>query len=101
MDAINIFKYPSKTYFFIEIKFHFFRIWLIQRRIPSLLAHLNCRVYTRIPTLNPKHELILPFINNSIFIELLHNEGYYIVNLLFLLFLNPILNDFSLYMSPM
>jgi len=55
------------------------RIWLIQQRIPSLLAHLNCRVYTRLPALNPKNELILPFLNNSIYIELIHNEGYYIV----------------------
>lgn len=59
---------------------HFFRIWLIQQRIPSLLAHLNCHVYTRIPSLNPKHELISPFINNGIYIELIHNEGYYIVS---------------------
>jgi len=58
----------------------FFRIWLIQQRIPSLLAHLNCRIYTRIPSLNPKNELILPFINNSIYIELIHNEGFYIVS---------------------
>jgi hypothetical protein len=62
---------------------YLFRIWLIQQRIPSLLAHLNCRVYTRLPSLNPKHELILPFINNSIFIELIHNEGYYIVKFFF------------------
>ncbi|CAF4897234.1 unnamed protein product, partial [Rotaria sp. Silwood1] len=55
-----------------------FKIWLIQQRIPSLLAHLNCHVYTRIPSLNPKHELIIPFINNGIYIELIHNEGYYI-----------------------
>ncbi|CAF1461036.1 unnamed protein product [Rotaria sordida] len=25
-----------------------YSIWLIQQRIPSLLAHLNCRIYTRI-----------------------------------------------------
>ncbi|CAF0730411.1 unnamed protein product [Rotaria sp. Silwood1] len=56
-----------------------FKIWLIQQRIPSLLAHLNCHVYTRIPSLNPKHELIIPFINNGIYIELIHNEGYYIL----------------------
>jgi len=62
----------------------FFRIWLIQQRIPSLLAHVNCRVYTRLPSLNLKHELILPFINNSIYIELIHNEGYYIVIFLIL-----------------
>ena len=58
----------------------FNRIWLIQQRIPTLIAHLNCRVYTRIPTLNPKNDLILPFLNSSVFIELIHNEGYYIVN---------------------
>ncbi|CAF1028589.1 unnamed protein product [Rotaria sordida] len=62
IDAINLFK-----------------IWLIQQRIPSLLAHINCHVYTRIPSLNPKHELIIPFINNGIYIELIHNEGYYIL----------------------
>ncbi|CAF0853162.1 unnamed protein product [Rotaria sp. Silwood1] len=56
-----------------------FKIWLIQQRIPSLLAHLNCHIYTRIPSLNPKHELIIPFINNSIYIELIHNEGFYIL----------------------
>ena len=62
----------------IVVLYH--RIWLIQQRIPSLLAHLNCRVYTRLPSLNPKHELIAPFLNNSFYIELLNNEGYYIVN---------------------
>ncbi|CAF2044531.1 unnamed protein product [Rotaria magnacalcarata] len=62
IDAINLFK-----------------IWLIQQRIPSLLAHLNCHIYTRIPSLNPKHELISPFVNNGIYIELIHHEGYYIV----------------------
>ncbi|CAF0807683.1 unnamed protein product [Adineta steineri] len=62
IDAINLFK-----------------IWLIQQRIPSLLAHLNCRVFTRLPSLNPKHELIIPFLHNSIYIELTHNEGYYIL----------------------
>lgn len=56
-----------------------FKIWLIQQRIPPLIAHLNCRVHTRIPSLNPKHELILPFLNSSVFIELIHNEGYYIL----------------------
>lgn len=62
-----------------ETVFLFFRVWLIQQRIPSLLAHVNCRVYTRLPSLNPRHELIAPFINHSIYIELAHNEGYYIV----------------------
>ncbi|CAF2842556.1 unnamed protein product [Rotaria sp. Silwood2] len=62
IDAINLFK-----------------IWLIQQRIPSLLAHLNCHVYTRIPSLNLKHELIIPFINDSIYIELINNEGFYIL----------------------
>ncbi|CAF1025919.1 unnamed protein product [Rotaria sordida] len=62
IDAINLFK-----------------IWLIQQRVPSLLAHLNCHIYTRIPSLNSKHELIMPFINNSIYIELIHNEGFYIL----------------------
>ncbi|CAF5214659.1 unnamed protein product, partial [Rotaria magnacalcarata] len=33
----------------------------------------------RIPSLNPKHELISPFVNNGIYIELIHHEGYYIV----------------------
>ncbi|UJR25327.1 hypothetical protein I4U23_006678 [Adineta vaga] len=56
-----------------------FKIWLIQQRIPSLIAHLNCRIFTRLPSLNPKHELIVPFLHNSIFIELTHNEGYYIL----------------------
>lgn len=56
-----------------------FKIWLIQQRIPSLLSHVNCRVYTRIPTLNPKNDLIAPFINNSSFIELIHNEGYFLL----------------------
>ncbi len=78
-----------------QLKSYFSRIWLIQQRIPSLLAHLNCRVYTRLPSLNPKHELILPFINNSIFIELIHNEGYYIVNSKNVVFLKKINLVFS------
>ncbi|CAF4161683.1 unnamed protein product, partial [Rotaria magnacalcarata] len=61
IDAINLFK-----------------LWLIQQRVPSLLAHLNCNIYTRIPSLNLKNELVTPFISNSIFIELIHNEGFYI-----------------------
>jgi hypothetical protein len=79
IDAINLFKYEKffENIFSILINF---RIWLIQQRIPSLLAHLNCRIYNQIPSLNPKHELILPFINNSIFIELIHNDGFYIVS---------------------
>lgn len=56
------------------------RVWLIQQRVPSLVAHLNLRVYTRIPSLNPKHELISAFVTNSIYIQLPHNEGYYIVS---------------------
>jgi hypothetical protein len=75
-----------KTLFCYLNKINFLRIWLIQQRIPSLIAHLNCRVYRRLPALNPKHELILPFINNSIYIELIHNEGYYIVISSFVLF---------------
>ncbi|UJR23584.1 hypothetical protein I4U23_026573 [Adineta vaga] len=55
------------------------KIWLIQQRVPSLLAHLNCRIYTRIPSLNPKNELIASFINSSIAIELIHHEGFYIL----------------------
>ncbi|CAF0742948.1 unnamed protein product [Adineta ricciae] len=56
-----------------------FKIRLIQQRIPPLVAHLNCRVFTRLPSLNPRHELIIPFLHNSVFIELAHNEGYYIL----------------------
>ena len=58
-----------------------FRISLIQQRIVTILAQLNCRIYTHIPSINFKHELIIPFNNNSIFIELVHNEGFYIVSL--------------------
>ena len=69
-----------ELFFSLHIKVNCFRIWLIQQRIPSLLAHLNCRVHTRLPALNPKDPLILPFLHSSIFIELIHNEGYYIVS---------------------
>lgn len=57
-----------------------FRISLIQQRVRSFLAHLNCRIYTCIPSLNQKSEIIASFTNNSIYIELIHNEGFYIVN---------------------
>jgi hypothetical protein len=88
MQLIYLSKREKLSNKIIFILSFFLRIWLIQQRIPSLLAHLNCRVYTRLPSLNPKHELILPFINNSIYIELIHNEGYYIViSYLFFLFL--------------
>ncbi|CAF0747923.1 unnamed protein product [Adineta ricciae] len=56
-----------------------FKIWLIQQRVPPLLAHLNCRIYTRIPTLNQKNELIVAFINKTVAIELIHHEGFYIL----------------------
>jgi hypothetical protein len=80
IDAINLFKY-EKIFLsnHLSISIHL-RIWLIQQRIPSLLAHLHCRIYTQIPSLNSKHELIIPFLKNSIFIELIHNEGFYIVS---------------------
>ena len=55
------------------------RTWLIQQRIPTLLAHLNCRIYTRIPSINLKNERIAPFINSSLAIELPNHEGFYIV----------------------
>ncbi|CAF3486334.1 unnamed protein product [Rotaria socialis] len=45
----------------------------------ALNPHINCNIYTRIPSLNLKNELTTPFISNSIFIELIHNEGFYIL----------------------
>lgn len=83
LDTINLYKYESfsllfsSTYFLFKINF---RIWLIQERVPSLLAHLNCNIYTRIPSVNSKHELIASFTNNSVFIELIHNQGFYVVS---------------------
>ncbi len=84
-----IYSSMNQSFGLTRVESNFFRIWLIQQRIPSLLAHLNCRVYTRLPGLNPKHELILPFLHNSIYIELIHNEGYYIV-IIFHIFFNEI-----------
>jgi len=80
IDAINLYKYENFLQKNKKIKINFCRIWLIQQRIPSLLSHLNCRIYTQIPSLNLKHQLILQFNNNSIYIELIHNEGFYIVS---------------------
>ncbi|CAF3375137.1 unnamed protein product [Rotaria socialis] len=48
-------------------------------KVVSYMAHINCNIYTRIPSLNLKNELTTPFISNSIFIELIHNEGFYIL----------------------
>ncbi|CAF1464288.1 unnamed protein product, partial [Didymodactylos carnosus] len=55
------------------------KIWLIQQRIKSLVTHLNCRIYTHLPSLNPKHELVIQFTNKTVYIELAHHEGYYIL----------------------
>lgn len=56
-----------------------FKLWLIQQRIPTLLAHINCRIYTQIPSINPQNPLIIPYLNQSIFIGLNNHEGFYIV----------------------
>ena len=63
----------------LRFQYELFRIWLIQQRVPPLLAHLHCQIYTRIPTLNQKNELIAAFINKTVAIELIHHEGFYIV----------------------
>jgi len=82
IDSLNQLRYDDFERF-SNFYSRFSRLWLIQQRIPMLIAHLNCRVYTQVPSMNPQNPLITPYLNQSVFIELNHHEGFYIVKTVF------------------